>query len=109
MRTPPLIAAGLIALAFSAAAQQAGPEVPLPAAMLEDELPAVVIEANEPRYVAPTTRDRIGRVWVPVRVSDKGPFRLVLDTGADRSAMSFRMAAALGARLDQTPPVLLQG
>jgi predicted aspartyl protease len=96
--------------AFKQARQQDSPEVPLPAtARIEDELATVVVEANEPRYVAPTTRDRIGRVWVPVHVEGKGPFRLVLDTGADRSAITTRMATALGAGLDQTPRVLLQG
>ena len=39
------------------------------------------IQAPEPRYVAPTRRDRIGRIWAPVYINDKGPFRLVLDTG----------------------------
>ena len=26
----------------------------------------VVVSAPEPRYVAPTLRDRIGRIWAPV-------------------------------------------
>lgn len=79
------------------------------AEQLPDDLPVVVVEANEPRYVAPTTRDRIGRVWVPVRVGDKGPFRMVLDTGAERSAVTTRMAAALGVSQQATPRVLLHG
>lgn len=94
---------------FAPARQHDSPEVPLPVVARDEELPEVVVEAREPRYVAPTTRDRIGRVWVPVHVGGKGPFRLVLDTGADRSAMTFRMAAALGASLDDTAPVRLQG
>jgi hypothetical protein len=47
----------------------------------------VLVEAPEPRYVAPTTRDRIGRIWAPVLVNGQGPFRLVLDTGASKSAI----------------------
>ena len=47
----------------------------------------VVVSAPEPRYVAPTTRDQIGRIWAPVMINDKGPYRLVLDTGASRSAL----------------------
>jgi predicted aspartyl protease len=80
-----------------------------PVVPAEDVLPTVIVEASEPRFVAPTTRDRIGRVWVPVNVGDKGPFRLVLDTGADRSAVTTRMATALGLSPTQGSPVLLQG
>jgi predicted aspartyl protease len=75
----------------------------------QDELSEVVIVAPEPRYVAPTTRDRIGRVWVPVLINETGPFRLVLDSGATRSAVTVEVAAALDLRLDQTPPVRLRG
>jgi len=51
----------------------------------------VVVESPEPRYVAPTTRDRIGRIWAPVTVNGRGPYRLVLDTGASRSALVQRV------------------
>jgi hypothetical protein len=44
----------------------------------DDELQEVIVTAPEPRYVAPTRRDRIGRIWAPVYINDKGPFRLVL-------------------------------
>lgn len=55
----------------------------------------VTITAPEPRYVAPTTRDRIGRIWAPVLINGKGPFRMVLDTGASRSAVINRVADEL--------------
>jgi predicted aspartyl protease len=58
-------------------------------------LPDVTVSAPEPRYVAPTTRDRIGRIWAPVLINGEGPFRLVLDTGASRSAILPRVAEAL--------------
>jgi predicted aspartyl protease len=58
-------------------------------------LPDVTVSAPEPRYVAPTTRDRIGRIWAPVLINGQGPFRLVLDTGASRSAIVPRVAEAL--------------
>jgi predicted aspartyl protease len=54
------------------------------------------VEAPEPRFVAKTTRDRIGRIWAPVLIDGKGPFRLVLDTGANHSAVIPSTAAALG-------------
>jgi predicted aspartyl protease len=57
----------------------------------------VTVSAPEPRYVAPTLRDRIGRVWAPVFINGKGPFRLVLDTGANRSAVIESLANRIGA------------
>jgi predicted aspartyl protease len=59
-------------------------------------LSEVLVEAPEPRFVAKTTRDRIGRIWAPVLLDGKGPFRLVLDTGANHSAVIPSTAAALG-------------
>jgi predicted aspartyl protease len=56
----------------------------------------VRVEAPEPRYVAPTLRDSIGRIWAPVLINGKGPFRLVLDTGASKSALLPRVPRALG-------------
>lgn len=74
-----------------------------------EELSEVTVTAPEPRYAAPTTRDRIGRVWVPVIINGKGPFRLVLDTGAQRSAIVPHVASTLGIPLDRAPPVMLHG
>jgi hypothetical protein len=72
-----------------------------------EEPTEILIEAPEPRYVAPTRRDRIGRIWAPVYINDKGPFRMVLDTGASRSGIIAHVAADLsGAR---HAPVMLQG
>jgi predicted aspartyl protease len=68
-----------------------------------------VVQALEPRFVAPTLRDRIGRIWAPVWINGKGPFRLVLDTGATRSGVTANVAERLGVPLDQSPPVLLRG
>jgi predicted aspartyl protease len=62
--------------------------------------PDVVVTAPEPRYVAPTRRDRIGRVWAPVFINEQGPFRLVLDTGASASAITPPVALALGLQPD---------
>ena len=71
-----------------------------------DELAVV---AAEPRFVAPTRRDRIGRIWAPVSVNGKGPFRLVLDTGASHSALTARVAEELGIPLDSSHTVTLRG
>jgi predicted aspartyl protease len=56
----------------------------------------VIVQTTEPRYVSPTRRDRIGRIWAPVLIDGKGPYRMVLDTGANRSALTTRAAQSLG-------------
>jgi predicted aspartyl protease len=66
--------------------------LPSPAEVLEE----VVVQTTEPRFVSPTRRDRIGRIWAPVLIDGKGPYRLVLDTGATRSALAARAALSLG-------------
>jgi predicted aspartyl protease len=68
----------------------------------------VVVESPEPRYVAPTTRDRIGRIWAPVLINGQGPYRLVLDTGASRSALVQRVVDELGVPV-QRDAVRLRG
>lgn len=74
-----------------------------------EKLSDIVIEAPEPRFVAPTRRDKIGRIWAPVMINGKGPFRLVLDTGASRSGITAKVAETLGIPLDQSRSVLLRG
>jgi len=80
-----------------------------PAGDVADELQEIVVDAAEPRYVAPTRRDQIGRIWAPVFINGRGPFRLVLDTGASHSAVTAIVATALGIPTDQSPPVMLHG
>jgi hypothetical protein len=74
-----------------------------------EELTELMVEAPEPRYVSPTRRDQIGRIWAPVMINGHGPFRLVLDTGASHSAVTALVALALGIPTDQSPPVILRG
>src|ERR1700736_2918831 len=74
-----------------------------------DQLAEIMVEAREPRFVAPTRRDQIGRIWAPVYINGRGPFRLVLDTGASHSGVTGMVALALGIPTDQSPPVTLRG
>jgi hypothetical protein len=74
-----------------------------------EELAGIMVEAPEPRYVAPTRRDQIGRIWAPVFINGRGPFRLVLDTGASHSAVTAMVALALGLLTDRSAPVTLRG
>ena len=46
-------------------------------------------------------RDSYQRMTVPVRLGGKGPFRFLIDTGSDRTAISRELAVALG--LDSAP------
>jgi predicted aspartyl protease len=96
-----------VALLFTSVTAIAGGLIPEAASA--DGLEEVIIYAPEPRYVAPTQRDRIGRVWVPVMLNGKGPFRLVLDSGATHSAVTAQVAATLGLSLSEHPPVLMRG
>jgi predicted aspartyl protease len=97
------------ALAFAALLQPLRANTPPAEAADPDELTEIIIRAPEPRYVAPTLRDRIGRVWVPVYINEKGPFRLVLDSGATNSAVIPRVAQQLGLSTEDSPKVLMRG
>jgi hypothetical protein len=86
--------------AVPAPLQSPGSPAPTPATVPASGLPEapleeVISEQNEPKFAAPTRRDRIGRIWAPVKIDGKGPFRLVLDTGASHSAVIQRTADLL--------------
>jgi hypothetical protein len=100
-------------LALATAGLRAGaaeaPPTPATPAATPGELRVVIIEAPEPQFVVPTRRDRIGRIWAPVTINGKGPFRLVFDTGASRSAVTAATAAALGVTPDESRQLRLRG
>jgi hypothetical protein len=91
-----------------AGAAPAEPKAQPPLETLEP-LEEIIVEAPEPRFVAPTRRDRIGRIWAPVYLNGHGPFRLVLDSGASRSGITQAVADALGLPHDPSSTVLLRG
>ena len=97
-----------LALALPARTQSPDPVAELPPAPDVTTLPDITVAAPEPKYVAPTTRDRIGRIWAPVLINGEGPYRLVLDTGASRSAITDRVADRLRLPI-YTDSVLLRG
>jgi hypothetical protein len=90
-----LLASQLAAGAASAQEPAPAPPVALPAPPTAEPLLEVTVTAPEPRYVAPTRRDRIGRIWAPVLLNGQGPFRLVLDTGSSASALTQRVVDLL--------------
>lgn len=55
--------------------------------------------------LGPTRSDRLGRVVAPVHINGQGPFRFVVDTGANRSVVSEELAASLGLGVQGTGEV----
>ena len=93
-------------------AEAAVPTTALPGetpSAVEEQLSEILVEGKEPLYVSPTRRDRIGRIWAPVMINGRGPFRLVLDTGASHTAVTAMVALALGIATDRTPTVVMRG
>jgi predicted aspartyl protease len=60
-------------------------------------------------FASPTTHDHIGRVVVPVMVNGKGPFRFIVDTGANHSTISPALVEVLGLNPAEVPSILLDG
>lgn len=54
---------------------------------------------------AATRNDRAGRVVAPVMVNGEGPFRFIVDTGANRSVLSERLVTRLGLSINGEGPV----
>jgi len=60
-------------------------------------------------FASPTTRDHIGRVVVPVMINGRGPFRFIVDTGANHSTISPALARELGLTPAEVPSIILDG
>lgn len=60
------------------------------------DLAAYQTAAPEDFALGSTRADRLGRVVAPVSVNGQGPFRFIVDTGANRSALSTELATRLG-------------
>jgi predicted aspartyl protease len=60
-------------------------------------------------FASPTTRDRIGRVIVPVTINGKGPFRFIVDTGATHSTISPGVVQTLGLQPSEQASIVLNG
>jgi predicted aspartyl protease len=78
-------------------------------AQVAEQVAEVLVTTDEPKYVAPTLRDRIGRIWAPVYINGQGPLRLVLDTGASTSVITHDAANLLSLDADRARTVLLRG
>lgn len=65
--------------------------------------------ADDALFACPTRIDRIGRILVPVMINGRGPFRLVMDTGASHSTISPHLARLLGMTPEVDKPVIVNG
>lgn len=101
-----LAMAAWLMLTSPAFAANAGPGAAEPVAPLT--APAAEVEEG-PRLATPTTLDRMGRILAPVMVNGRGPFRFILDTGANRSAISRATLEAAGLSLDGASMVNVHG
>jgi len=92
--------AGLLLLGLAARAGTAGdvPGTAHPASGPDDSV-----------FALPTTRDHIGRVLVPVTINGHGPFRFIVDTGANHSTIAPRTVLALGLTPTQEAPFHVDG
>src|SRR5689334_22073599 len=62
-----------------------------------------------PMFATPTQLDRIGRIVAPVMINGKGPFRMVVDTGASRTTVSPELVKILGLETEPGKTILLNG
>jgi predicted aspartyl protease len=65
--------------------------------------------ADDSVFALPTTKDHIGRVLVPVTINGRGPFRFIVDTGANHSTIAPRTAQLLGLSPTQEMPFHVDG
>lgn len=99
-----MVASGM--LSTSAADALHAAEVPDPVRTGTASLP----EARDALLFAlATTRDHIGRVVVPVMVNGRGPFRFIVDTGANHSTISSDLVQTLGLKPAETASITLDG
>jgi predicted aspartyl protease len=74
------------------------------------EPPTPIVETDTgPEFATPTTLDQIGRIVAPVMINGRGPFKLMVDTGANRSLITTVVAETLGIDYASAPLVTMNG
>lgn len=71
--------------------------------------PAQPLPPQDLLFASPTTLDHVGRVVAAVMVDGKGPFRFIIDTGANHSSISPGLVAALGLTPSASDPIRVAG
>jgi predicted aspartyl protease len=72
-------------------------------------VPDATVANESALYSAPTDSDRIGRLLAAVEVNGTGPYRFILDSGANRSALSASLAQLLGLSADAGTTLQIHG
>lgn len=96
---------GWMLLAALLAPPGAQPSTAQPATVL----PGIAPLEDATLFASPTRKDRVGRIVVPVMINGRGPFRLIVDTGASYSTVSPQLAQTLGLVPDINTPFILNG
>lgn len=83
----------------------------LPALASAAQTPAQATKSDPANmlFAAPTQMDRVGRIVVPVWIDGKGPFRFLVDTGADGSLVSAALAHTLQLAPSRMPAEVVEG
>ena len=102
---------GVLSGGVSPTAAAAAAAAPLDSVLPEAEGPQSIapLGSDALLFASPTTHDHIGRVVVPVMVNGQGPFRFIVDTGANHSTISPGLARKLGLNPAATPSIILDG
>jgi clan AA aspartic protease (TIGR02281 family) len=61
------------------------------------------------RYAIPNRPNRIGRIVAPVRINGQGPYYFMVDTGANRTVITAKLAEQLGLDIENAPTATVQG
>jgi predicted aspartyl protease len=65
--------------------------------------------SQEALFAAPTQFDRVGRIVAPVMIDGRGPFNLLVDTGANATTFSTRLADELGIDYHNGRSIIVNG
>mgnify|MGYP005816080433 CR=1 FL=1 len=72
-----------------------------------DDLAPPAVQDEPELWAIPTRQDRIGRIVAPVMINGRGPFHLIVDTGANSTTFSESLAERLG--IDADAKVMMNG
>ncbi|MDE2264121.1 MAG: aspartyl protease family protein, partial [Gammaproteobacteria bacterium] len=80
-----------------------------PASPAAPAAPSASPDPSDLLFASPTRLDHIGRIVAPVMIDGRGPFRFVVDTGANHSTISPHLARVLGLIPAQGASMLVTG